>query len=180
MTDEFKKIIDEDILKCENEIKNGSNASMSALHSTLISKYGSIIDGFKKDLKDLFYDQNGEHKRHNLETMRQKLLLFKAMDYKNIYAKEEKGFTVTTNNQFNATVSVSVSDVKEQINNMTALSTNEINEIQSQIDKLEKIINSKNGKSKKWESAKDIIKWLADKGVDVGIAMLPLLLKIGQ
>lgn len=39
-------------------------------------------------------------------------------------------------------------------------------------------MNSKESKSKKWSNAKDIIKWVADKGVDVGIALLPLVLKI--
>ena len=28
------------------------------------------------------------------------------------------------------------------------------------------------------ENAKEIVKWIADKGVDVGIALLPLLLQI--
>lgn len=32
--------------------------------------------------------------------------------------------------------------------------------------------------NKKWENAKGIVKWIADKGVDVGIALLPLLMQI--
>ena len=61
---------------------------------------------------------------------------------------------------------------------MSSLSENEIEEIQSKINALEEIVNSKESKSKKWSKAKDIIKWVADKGVDVGIALLPLILKI--
>ena len=38
---------------------------------------------------------------------------------------------------------------------------------------------TKDSKSKKWSKAKEIIKWIADKGVDVGIALLPLVLQIG-
>ena len=76
MTEDFKKIIDEDIINCENEIKNGTNESLYKLHTTLISKYGKIIDGFKEGLLSLFYDNNGEYKRRNIETMKQKLILF--------------------------------------------------------------------------------------------------------
>ena len=46
------------------------------------------------------------------------------------------------------------------------------------INELEKIVKSSDRKSKKWENAKGIVKWIADKGVDVGIALLPLLLQI--
>jgi len=46
------------------------------------------------------------------------------------------------------------------------------------INELEKIVKSPDRKSKKWENAKGIVKWIADKGVDVGIALLPLLLQI--
>ena len=46
------------------------------------------------------------------------------------------------------------------------------------MDELEKIVKSSESRSKKWENAKEIIKWIADKSVDVGIALLPLLLRI--
>ena len=68
---------------------------------------------------------------------------------------------------------------RETINSMTALTNEEIEEIQNRIDEIEEIVNSKETKSKKWSKAKEIIKWIADKGVDVGIALLPLILKIG-
>ena len=53
----------------------------------------------------------------------------------------------------------------------------EIEEIQKRINELEEIVSSKDSKSKKWSKVKEIIKWIADKGVDVGIALLPLVLK---
>ncbi|WP_298842555.1 hypothetical protein [Clostridium sp.] len=61
---------------------------------------------------------------------------------------------------------------------MSSLSELEIEEILHKINDIEQIIQSTERKSKKWENAKEIIKWIADKGVDVGIALLPLLLKI--
>ena len=52
--------------------------------------------------------------------------------------------------------------------------------LQQKIDELEKIFNSSDRKTKKWEKAKEIIKWVADKGIDVGLTLLPLILKLGE
>ena len=71
-----------------------------------------------------------------------------------------------------------MSDVIKEIENMSALPDAEIEEILYKINELEKIVKSSDRKSKKWENAKGIVKWIADKGVDVGIALLPLLLQI--
>lgn len=73
---------------------------------------------------------------------------------------------------------ISFSDVRKEIENMSALPDAEIEEILSKINELEKIVKSSDRKSKKWENKKGIVKWITDKGVDVGIALLPLLLQI--
>ena len=54
----------------------------------------------------------------------------------------------------------------------------ELRDILKKVEELEVIVQSQDRRTKKWENAKEIIKWVADKGVDVGIALLPLLLKI--
>ena len=51
-------------------------------------------------------------------------------------------------------------------------------EIKAKLDELEKIVNSKDKKKTKWEKAKNILVWLADKSCDVGMTILPLLWKI--
>ena len=61
---------------------------------------------------------------------------------------------------------------------MTSLTESELRDILQKVDELEMIVQSQDRKTKKWEDAKEIIKWVAEKGVDVGIALLPLLLKI--
>ena len=55
-----------------------------------------------------------------------------------------------------------------------------IEEILEKVNQLEEIVNSNDRKSKKWSKAKDLVKWVADKGVDVGTALLPIILQIGQ
>lgn len=180
ITEDFKKYIDEDIAKCEETIKKCIKTDMKDLHANLISKYGSIIDGFSKDLRDLFYDNDGYITKCNLETMKQKLQLFKSMGYANIYAKQDTGVTFNNTNQLTANINITFSEVREKIENMSALQDSEIEEILSKIEELEEIVQSSERKTKKWEKAKGIIKWVADKGVDVGISLLPLILKIGE
>lgn len=129
----------------------------------------------------MFYDDSGEYCKENLERMKEKLLLFKAMDYKNDYIKDEKmGITLNNMNQFSAIINISFEDTKRKIENMTSLTDSEIDEIHNKIDELEKIIISSERKTKKWDQAKDIIKWVADKGIDVGLTLLPLILKLGE
>lgn len=95
---------------------------------------------------------------------------------------KKTGITITnTNNNTNENnnyVSVTFESVRDKVNNMTSLPDEDIEEIQKRISEIEEIVNSKETKSKKWSKAKEIIKWIADKGVDVGIALLPLILKI--
>ena len=181
INEEFKRIIDEDISKCEKEVKSGDKRSRGKLHGILVSKFSTIIDGFDCGLRNLFYDDSGEYCKENLERMKEKLLLFKAMDYKNDYIKDEKmGITLNNMNQFSAIINISFEDTKRKIENMTSLTDSEIDEIHNKIDELEKIIISSERKTKKWDQAKDIIKWVADKGIDVGLTLLPLILKLGE
>ena len=179
MTDEFKKIIDEDIEKCEYELKSGNQQSRYTLYSTLMSKYGKIIDGFNDDLRSVVYDSSGNNVKQNVETMRQKLYLFKAMEYKNAYAEIESGITVNNTNQMTANINITFSEARENIENMSALSDEDIEEILEKINELEKIVNSTERKTKKWDKAKKIISWITTKGGDVAMTIIPLLMKIG-
>ena len=81
-------------------------------------------------------------------------------------------------NENKVNINISFSETRKKIENMNALQESEIEEILEKIEELEKIVNSQDRKNKKWKNANSIIKWIADKGVDVGLAFLPLLMKI--
>lgn len=181
ITEEFKAIIDEDIEKCNSELSRGNTESRYTLHNTLVSKYGKIIDGFKDELRSLFYDNDGIKCAENLDTMKQKLVLFKAMGYKNLFAEAaDREITINNANHMDVSVNVSFSEVRAKVENMTSLNEDEIQETLKKVDELEKIVNSGDRKTKKWEKSKEIIKWIAEKGIDVGLTLLPLLLKFGE
>lgn len=180
ISQEFISIIDDDIALCDNEIKNGNKASRNEVHRRIVSKYQNIIDGFSNGLHNLFYDESGDYCKQNLEIMRQKLVLFKSMGYKNQYSKQEGQIIVNNTNQMKVKFDISFIEARESVQDMTSLNEEEIQEILQKIDELENIVKSNDRKTKKWSSAKEIIKWIADKGIDVGIALLPLVLKIGE
>lgn len=81
-------------------------------------------------------------------------------------------------NEIQSNIEFSFDAVREQVEGMTSLPYEDMEDILTKINELEEIIKSQDSKGKKWSRAKGIIKWIADKGVDVGIAMLPLLLNI--
>ena len=118
----------------------------------------------------------------NLNNIYNKLMVFQSLNYPGLGATVAKApstvVNITNSNENNNTINVSFEKARETVNAMTSLPDEDIEEIQKRINELEKIVNSKESKSKKWSNAKDIIKWVADKGVDVGIALLPLVLKI--
>lgn len=108
------------------------------------------------------------------------MLSFKALGYpslKECISQNVPMVQITNTNENKVDINVSFGTVRREIENMSALPDAEIREILSRIDELEEIVKSSE-RSKKWENAKKIIKWIADKGVDVGIALLPLLLQI--
>lgn len=115
-----------------------------------------------------------EHEQREIEKLRLQVELAKessAVHNHNINNVENK-------NIINNTMNISFEDARKTINDMSSLPENETEEIQNKINAIEEIVNSKDSKSKKWSKAKEIVKWIADKGVDVGITLLPLLLKM--
>ena len=82
----------------------------------------------------------------------------------------------TINNQVN--INVAIDEAKEKVEELTALPKEQIDEINSKLDELRLIIDSKDKKTTKWEKEKPIIKYIIDKGLDVAKIVLPLIQNI--
>ena len=98
MKDELKKIIDQDIAIGKEIIEKHDVRAGKEIHRRLKSKYNAIISGFNGGLHDLLYDDTGERCLENIKTMIEKLELFKAMEYVNIYSQDASGITINNNN----------------------------------------------------------------------------------
>ena len=178
MDERFVEIVAADIQKGHEIVDNRMISECNEFHERLISKYAPIIDGFDKHLQNLFYDNDKKICLRNIKTMVEKLELFVAMGYKNIYSDKTPQTIINNSNTNNVDISISFENAKKQIEEMSALTDTEVEEIIKKIDELKNIVDSNDRKTKKWENAKGIIKWIADKGADVGLTLLPLLLQI--
>lgn len=189
---DFKAMYEEDLESLKHAISDSKNEETPELaklqlYKAVTARYHPYIpklsDGLYNYIQSCgFYDDvSGESLFHNLEQVYNKMLSFKALGYpslQNSIPQSAPMVQIMNTNENKVNINISFSDVRREIEDMSALPDTEIEEIMNKINELEKIVKSPDRKSKKWENAKSIVKWIADKGVDVGIALLPLLLQI--
>ena len=193
----FKEMVSTDIDELKRVMENYDEIDEKEklhLYMSITARYHPYVpqlgDGlYQYHAQSGFYDEvSGSSLEHNLSQVYNKLITFKTLNYPGL-GKEAVNthsalVNITNPNENNNentntnTMMVSFESVREKVSGMTSLPDEDIEEIQNKINELEEIVNSKDSKSKKWSKAKDVIKWVADKGVDVGIALLPLILKI--
>lgn len=190
MTDKFKKMIEEDILKCADMSNIREGADLYYGEETILKFYLYLISCYKRYINDIdenllspvgTSDDDFVNCIANMAIVKRKLELF--LEEESV--KEQAGLapiniSTTVNNENTNVVDINVAfkDAKKRIEDMTSLTVQEMDEITKKIEELEEIVRSKEKKIKKWEKANGIIKWIADKSFDVGIALLPLLLQI--
>ena len=182
---EFIDMVSADIKKIENLSGNESRSYLLKLHRELDGKYQACVKDWYKGIwgvdstaTNIWYgsiEDSKEELLDNLYLFKAKLETFKFQMNLNIANDTPSTqVNVTTNVNLNVTFE----QVRSQIEDMTSLTDKETEEILAKITELEEIINSKDKKKSKWEKAKSLLIWLADKSFDVGIAILPLLLQI--
>lgn len=182
LSDGFLDMLEQDIRKADillNEKDNDDD--FVALHKELDSKYQSCFDNWGDGMygynPDFGFHYEMISAKHNVEIMLGKM---KALLAQRAPFIKNSGININSHlsNLVDVNISITFDAAREKIENMTALSETQIKEILEKINDIQKIVESSEPKHKKWNKLRDIIKWVADKGVDVGIALLPLLLKI--
>lgn len=179
--------IKKDITRIDEAIASNNLEEMKKLGFELYQTYWNEIP----DLLESLYNDIDKYAEMNLKIIKGKLELMKPIKEDNkLQSESEKPIIQITNinenknnvsNQNQIEINISFEDVRNQINAMDAtLDQDQIDEILQKISELETILKSNEKKSTKWKKASTIGKWLFDKSVDVGIALLPLFLKIGQ
>ena len=116
----------------------------------------------------------------NLKMMKAKLETYKYQMNAVQLPKPEVSNSQVVNVTNSVNVNVTFEQVRKEVEEMTSLTNKDTEEILEKISEIEEVVKSKDSKKSKWEKVKPVLTWLADKSCDVGIALLPLLLKIGQ
>lgn len=178
-------MVQRDIARCEEAQKQKEGSER--LYQEYLAKYSTFYPKFKQEIPTTgkITSANSEFDfRPELAAIKTKLETLLAAGFKFELPQNEVknapfvNVQLDNHNEVNITVNVTFNEVRNQIQNMSELSDDQAHEIMVKIDELEKIIDSGEKKTTKWSRAKEILKWVADKGVDVGIALLPLFLKI--
>ena len=178
--------IEQDIRKIDDVLQKADPAEMEALHRYLDGKYQSGVMDWGHSMYG-YIDGHGfsyellcaDSLKDNLTTMKPKLEGF-------IHGWNAKGkssgyirnpdVSVTVNNTVN--ISVSFEETRQKVEDMTALSREQTDEILEKINELEEISKENSSRKTKWEKVKPIIAFALDKGADVAIAILTLVMQM--
>jgi len=181
---EFYDMVCSDIERIE-ESNSLSLEEKFKLHRELDGRYQACVkDWYKgfwcsnKEASEIHYGllyDNLNGIQENLEMMKAKLETFK-YQMNAIPLPAPATTNITVNNAVN--ISLSFKEAKRKIEDMTALNREQTDEILDKIDELEKISKENISRKSKWEKVKPIISFVLDKGADVAIAILSLVLQM--
>ena len=184
MPKEFYDMVCSDIKRIE-ESNNLSSDDKLKLHREVDGRYQACVRnwfsglmGVNVELSAINYGRIEDRPpcvEKNLELMKSKLETYK-YQMNAISLPKPAETNITVNNTVN--ISLSFEETKQKIEDMTALNREQTDEILAKIDELEKISKEKISRKSKWEKVKPILTFALDKGADVAIAILSLVLQM--
>ena len=189
MPKDFYDMVCADIERLSNT-QNLSDDERLKLHREMDGKYQACIKKWyeglwctDKEATIIWYQSLGmspDSVQENLEMMKAKLETYKYQMNAVQLPKPEVSNSQVVNVTNSVNVNVTFEQVRKEVEEMTSLTNEQTQEVLDKISEIEEVVKSKDSKKSKWEKVKPVLTWLADKSCDVGIALLPLLLKIGQ
>lgn len=185
--EDVSKIIKPDIIAIAQVINSGNEDKMKEVHKQMDGRYTTNIPNFGKSMynysEDYGFNYNYMGKKaliHNLRIMKGRLegyiynfpIAQASVPYQDIHLN----VPVTNTNKIN--ISLSFKDVRQQIEDMPGLTEKETSKLKDKINELEKINSERISRKKKWEKIKPIASFVLDKGVDVAVPILSLIVQM--
>lgn len=165
----FKELMSSDIESLRKAIEEDSveEDEKQRLYLSITAKYHSYVPQFGDGLYQYYaeyglYDKvSGTDLDFNLNNIYNKLMAFQSLNYPGLGATVANApstvVNITNSNENNNTINVSFEKARETVNLMTSLPDEDIEEIQKRINELEKIVNSKESKSKNGQRQKTLL-----------------------
>lgn len=182
---EFQEMIQEDISRIFESLSQGTDESRWELFREMDGKYQSCIKDFYEGMwfsiprKNILHFPDLE-KKPDYVVDNLKLVMAKLQTYRfganAITLAERTGTNVSVTTNVNITVTFE--QVRSQVKDMTSLTEEQTAEVLEKITEIESVISSTESKKRKWQQVRPVLVWLADKSFDIGMALLPLLLKL--
>jgi hypothetical protein len=194
---EFKQMFEQDLKNLQSaktDIHNSETPEIAKqqLYKEITAKYHSIIPNLGSGLYQYYIEQefynevSDDSLRHNLEQIYHKLTSFKAVGFPGVIKKTSTPFhqVVISNNSnanANATVTISISNTIELINQLppNVLSDKEKEELEEKLSAIE-VAKTSGNKEKLMGKVGNVLKYIADKSIEVGIVALPYLGEISE
>lgn len=176
-----------DIKKIDDALIKDDEAELRSTHQYIDGKYYAFVSNWGHSMYsytiDFGFDYNYIDKSsliHNLTHMKAVLegLSLGFNVPKSHIASNNNNVNISVSNNNEISISASFEQAKEQVESMNSLTIEQTKEILDKITEIENVFNSIGSKKTKWEKIKPILIWLADKSFDVGMILLPLLLKL--
>lgn len=178
---EITDFIDQYIAKCDTV---GNQVQAENLQREIISVFSNDIPGISKSLHRASFDFNQPATidyLSNISILKKKLEYYKlSIESINGKKQETKEVAAVVVNQYNqnsntqsvtVSVQISIESVMEQIDALPEqiITSEEKNALYGLLSRVE----SAPDKPSRWEKIKNALKWIADKGIEVGTAALP-------
>ena len=181
-----EKEIERDIRKIDDVLQKADPSEMEDLHRYLDGKYQSGIADWGHSMYGYIEGHGFSYECLNIDSIKDNLVTMKPKLEAFIHGWNAKGkssgygrnpdVSVTVNNTVN--ISISFEETRQKIEDMTALSREQTDEILEKINELEEISKENSSRKTKWEKVKPIIAFALDKGADVAIAILSLIMQM--
>ncbi|MDR1619957.1 MAG: hypothetical protein LBS18_04775 [Clostridiales bacterium] len=175
MTEAMINMIQNDIYRCAKA--SNTRAGSKRMYEAMIARYNTLFIGFGDVIPTgpkTHYPDGELDYCNELNCIKEKLelVLIAGMDPDALFDDDDDA------EKDDIIINISFDDVRAYVDGMSALTQSQIEEIHEKIDTLEEITNADMSRPQKWEEARHIIAWAADWGVDVGVGLLALLLKM--
>ena len=186
------------ICEIRNDIQEGENldnenkayyiAKISEKYSNCISFSKGVQNLVQNTMAEKWVDENTVDSLHSAVLEKLRMYLHDLCTSQGKSSQNKKATpqinVVQNNNQSNnqqVTVDfkVSVEECYKSLDDCETLSQNELDEIKKQLEEIQDLQKDKKGKKKTIrEKLSSMLKWVADKGTDVMIALLPTLVTV--
>ena len=183
----FLEMIQSDIKRIDEVLKKGIEKDQWELFREMDGKYQSCIKDFYESMwwsipgKNILHfpelEKNPDQVEDNLKMVKAKLETYKFQA--NAIAPREKVGT-NVNVVTNIGLNVTFEQARLQVEDMTFLTEEQTKEVLDKISEIEDTLKGYGTKKTKWEKIKPVLVWLADKSFDVGMTLLPLLMKLNN
>ena len=159
----LENTINEDITAIDEAISSDDEAQMKHIHMMIDGKYSAVISNIGQSAYGYIEKYGFNYELIGKESLVHNLYLMKAKLQGYLCYFPTKAVEAVPQNNFSV---------------MPGLTDADTEEIKSKIDDLENIYKESISKKKKWEKVKPILSFAIDKGADVAIAIMSLLLQM--